>query len=141
MNVDEIKNGFVIDHIKAGQGMEIYRFLGLEHLDCPIAIIKNAYSKRFGRKDIIKVDTTENIDLSVLGFIDPELTINVIKDGKKVSKYHPELPLEIVNIVPCKNPRCITSTEQELPHVFRLTDRDTRTYRCIYCESKAKNSI
>ena len=139
MNVDEIKNGFVIDHIKAGKGMEIYRFLGLEHLDCPIAIITNAYSKRLGRKDIIKVDTTENIDLSVLGFIDPELTINVIKDGKKVDKYHPELPLEIVNIVPCKNPRCITSTEQELPHVFKLTDRETRTYRCIYCESKAKN--
>ena len=141
MNVDEIKNGFVIDHIKAGQGMEIYRFLGLEHLDCPIALIKNAYSKRLGRKDIIKVDTEAELDLSVLGFIDPELTINVIKDGKKVSKYHPELPLEIVNIVPCKNPRCITSTEQELPHVFRLTDRDNRTYRCIYCESKAKNNI
>ena len=139
MNVDEIKNGFVIDHIKAGQGMEIYRFLGLERLDCPVALIKNAYSKRLGRKDIIKVDTTENIDLSVLGFLDPDLTINVIKDGKKVNKYHPELPLEIVNIVPCKNPRCITSTEQELPHVFKLTDPETRTYRCIYCESKAKN--
>jgi len=138
MNVDEIKNGFVIDHIKAGQGMEIYRFLGLEHLDCPIAIIKNAYSKRLGRKDIIKVDTEKELDLSVLGYIDPDLTINVIKDGKKVNKYHPELPLEIVNIVPCKNPRCITSTEQELPHVFRLTDRETRTYRCIYCESRAK---
>ena len=139
MNVDEIKNGFVIDHIKAGQGMEIYRFLGLERLDCPVALIKNAYSKRLGRKDIIKVDTTENIDLSVLGFLDPDLTINVIKDGKKVDKYHPELPLEIVNIVPCKNPRCITSTEQELPHVFKLTDPETRTYRCIYCESKAKS--
>ena len=139
MNVDEIKNGFVIDHIKAGQGMEIYRFLGLERLDCPVALIKNAYSKRLGRKDIIKVDTTENIDLSVLGFLDPDLTINVIKDGKKVDKYHPDLPLEIVNIVPCKNPRCITSTEQELPHVFKLTDPETRTYRCIYCESKAKN--
>ena len=138
MNVDEIRNGFVIDHIKAGQGMEIYRFLGLEHLDCPIAIIKNAYSKRLGRKDIIKVDTEKELDLSVLGYIDPDLTINVIKDGKKVDKYHPELPLEIVNIVPCKNPRCITSTEQELPHVFRLTDRETRTYRCIYCESRAK---
>ena len=138
MNVDEIKNGFVIDHIKAGQGMEIYGFLGLEHLDCPIAIIKNAYSKRLGRKDIIKVDTEKELDLSVLGYIDPDLTINVIKDGKKVDKYHPELPLEIANIVRCKNPRCITSTEQELPHVFRLTDRETRTYRCIYCESRAK---
>ena len=140
MNVDEIKNGFVIDHIKAGQGMEIYRFLGLEHLDCPIAIIKNAFSRRMGKKDIIKVDTEHPLDLSVLGYIDPDVTVNVIKDGVNVNKYHPELPTEIVNIVKCKNPRCITSTEQELPHVFKLTDPDTRTYRCIYCESRAKNS-
>ena len=139
MTIDSIKNGVVIDHIKAGQGMEIYRFLGLERLDCPVALIKNAYSKRLGRKDIIKVDTELSLDLSVLGFLDPDLTINVIKDGKKVDKYHPDLPLEIVNIVPCKNPRCITSTEQELPHVFKLTDPETRTYRCIYCESKAKS--
>ena len=141
MNVDEIKNGFVIDHIKAGKGMEIYRLLGLEHLDCPIAIIKNALSGRMGKKDIIKVDSPNvDIDLSVLGYIDPEMTVNVIKDGANVKKYHPELPLEMVNIVKCKNPRCITSTEQELPHVFKLTDPETRTYRCIYCESKAKNS-
>ncbi len=140
MNIDEIKNGFVIDHIKAGQGMEIYKFLGLEHLDCPIAIIKNAYSRRMGRKDIIKVDTEKVLDLSVLGYIDPDVTVNVISGGVNVKKYHPELPLEIVNIVPCKNPRCITSTEQELPNIFKLTDRDTRTYRCIYCESKAKNN-
>ena len=138
MNVDEIKNGFVIDHIKAGQGMEIYRFLGLEHLDCPIAIIKNAYSRRLGRKDIIKVDTDASLDLSALGYIDPDVTVNVIKNGVKVDKSHPGLPLEIVNIVPCKNPRCITSTEQDLPHVFKLTDPETRTYRCIYCESRAK---
>ncbi len=140
MNVDEIKNGFVIDHIKAGQGMEIYGFLMLEHLDCPIAIIKNAYSRRMGRKDIIKVDTDKELDLSALGYIDPDVTVNVIKNGENVKKYHPELPLEIVNIVPCKNPRCITSTEQELPHIFRLTDRENRTYRCIYCESRAKNN-
>ena len=138
MNVDEIKNGFVIDHIKAGQGMEIYRFLGLEHLDCPIAIIKNALSRRMERKDIIKVDTAAELDLSVLGYIDPDVTVNVIKDGVNVKKYHPELPEKVVDIVKCKNPRCITSTEQELPHIFTLTDRDTRTYRCIYCESKAK---
>ena len=141
MNVDEIKNGFVIDHIKAGKGMEIYRLLGLEQLDCQIAIIKNAPSRRVGKKDIIKVDTTNaEIDLSVLGYIDPDVTVNVIKNGENVKKYHPELPLEIANIVKCKNPRCITSTEQELPHVFKLTDPETRTYRCIYCESKAKNS-
>lgn len=141
MNVDEIKNGFVIDHIKAGQGMEIYRLLGLEQLDCHIAIIKNAPSRRVGKKDIIKVDTTNAyIDLSVLGYIDPDVTVNVIKDGVNVKKYHPELPLQIADIIKCKNPRCITSTEQELSHVFKLTDRNTRTYRCIYCESKAKNS-
>ena len=141
MNVDEIKNGFVIDHIKAGKGMEIYRLLGLEHLDCPIAIIKNAFSGRMGKKDIIKVDSPNvEIDLSVLGYIDPEMTVNIIKDGANVKKYHPELPLEMVDIVKCKNPRCITSTEQELPHVFKLTDAETRTYRCIYCEAKAEHN-
>lgn len=138
MNVDAIKNGVVIDHIKAGQGMEIYRFLDLDRLDCPVAIIKNAVSRRMGRKDIIKIDTDKPIDISALGYIDSELTINIIKNGERVSKFHPELPLKIVDIVPCKNPRCITSTEQELPHVFRLTDKEKATYRCIYCDSSAK---
>ena len=138
MHIDSIKNGVVIDHIKAGQGMEIYNFLGLDKLDCPIAIIKNAASKRMGSKDIIKVNTEDLPDLKVLGYIDPDITINVIKDGERVAKYHPEMPEKIVNIVKCKNPRCITSTEQELPHVFKLTDAESRTYRCIYCESKAK---
>ena len=138
MNVDEIKNGVVIDHIKAGQAMEIYKFLGLDKFDCTVAIIKNAQSRRMGKKDIIKVDTDIELELSVLGYIDHNLTVNVIKDGVKVRKYHPELPLEIVDIVKCKNPRCITSTEQELPHVFKLTDRENSVYRCIYCESKAK---
>lgn len=140
MNVDSIKNGVVIDHIKAGQGMEIYRFLELDRLNCTVAIIKNATSKRMGRKDIIKIDTDEPIDISALGYIDSALTVNIIKNGEKVSKFHPELPLQIVDIVPCKNPRCITSTEQELPHVFRLTDREKGTYRCIYCESRAKRN-
>ena len=138
MNVDAIKNGVVIDHIKAGQGMEIYRFLDLDRLDCPVAIIKNAVSRRMGRKDIIKIDTDKPIDISALGYIDSELTVNIIKNGERVSKFHPELPLKIVDIVPCKNPRCITSTEQELPHVFRLTDREKATDRCIYCDSSAK---
>ena len=138
MNVDEIKNGVVIDHIKAGQAMEIYKFLGLDKLDCTVAIIKNAVSRRMGKKDIIKIDADIELDLSVLGYIDHNLTINVIKDGVKVRKYHPELPLEIVDIVKCKNPRCITTTEQELPHVFKLTDRENKVYRCIYCESQAK---
>ena len=140
MTVDEIKNGVVIDHIKAGQGMEIYRFLELDKLDCPIALIKNAFSPRMGRKDIIKIDTEASPDLSALGYIDSALTINVIKDGKNIAKYHPELPLRIVDIVLCKNPRCITSTEQELPHVFRLTDKENGTYRCVYCDSRAKNN-
>ena len=138
MNVDEIKNGFVIDHIKAGKGMEIYRFLGLEHLDCPIAIIKNALSRRMGKKDIIKVDSPDKeIDLSALGYIDPDMTVNVIENGVNVKKYHPELPLEIADIVKCKNPRCITSCEQELEQIFTLTDKENRVYRCMYCEAKA----
>ena len=141
MTVDSIKNGFVIDHIKPGNGMKIYRILGLEELNCPVAIIQKALSHSMGVKDIIKVDTEAELDLSALGYIDPDVTVNVIKNGENVNKYHPGLPLEIVNIVHCKNPRCITSTEQELPHVFKLTDPTTRTYRCIYCESRAKNSI
>ena len=139
MTVDEIKNGVVIDHIKAGQAMEIYKFLGLDKFDCTVAIIKTAQSRRMGKKDIIKIDSEVVPDLSVLGYIDHNLTVNIIKDGVNVSKYHPELPLEIVDIVKCKNPRCITSTEQELSHVFKLTDREHSVYRCIYCESKAKN--
>ena len=140
MNVDSIKNGIVIDHITAGLGMRVYNLLGLDALDCTVAIIKNATSKRMGRKDIIKIDTDEPIDISALGYIDSALTVNIIKNGEKISKFHPELPLQIVDIVPCKNPRCITSTEQELPHVFRLTDREKGTYRCIYCESRAKRN-
>lgn len=140
MNIDSIKNGFVLDHIKPEKGMEIYRFLGLDEVDGTVALIRNAASRRMGRKDIIKVDTEESIDLSVLGYIAPEITINVIKDEKLISKYHPELPEQIVDIVKCKNPRCITSTEQELKHIFKLTDRENRTYRCIYCETQAKKA-
>ncbi len=138
MNVDSIKNGVVIDHIKAGEGMKIYYFLGLDKLDCPIALIKNALSRNMGRKDIIKVDIESLPDLCALGYIAPDVTVNVIKDGEIIKKYHPELPEQISDIVKCQNPRCITSTEQELPHIFRLTDKDNRVYRCIYCESKAK---
>ncbi len=138
MNVDSIKNGVVIDHIKAGEGMKIYYFLGLDKLDCPIAIIKNALSRNMGRKDIIKVDSEELPDLRALGYIAPDVTVNLIKDSEIIKKFHPELPEQISDIVKCQNPRCITSTEQELPHIFRLTDRENRVYRCIYCESKAK---
>ena len=138
MTVDSVKNGIVIDHITSGRAMDIYNMLNLDKLDCTVAIIKNAQSRRMGKKDIIKIDSEVVPDLSVLGYIDHNLTVNIIKDGANVSKYHPELPLEIVDIVKCKNPRCITSTEQELPHVFKLTDRENSVYRCIYCESKAK---
>jgi len=136
MKIDSIKNGIVIDHIKAGEGMKIYNFLNLDKQDCTVALIKNATSKQMGRKDIIKVDSF--IDLTALGYIDPNITINVIRDGERVEKYHPELPAKIVNVVRCKNPRCITTVEQELPHVFKLTDPEKQIYRCIYCEIKAE---
>ncbi|MBQ9736546.1 MAG: aspartate carbamoyltransferase regulatory subunit [Clostridia bacterium] len=138
MKVDSIRNGVVIDHITPGRGMAIYRFLGLDRLNCPIAIIMNAASRRMGAKDIIKVDVDLPLELDALGYIDPDVTVNVIENGILTRKYHPGLPEEIVDIVKCKNPRCITTTEQELPHVFRLTDKENRTYRCIYCESKSK---
>ena len=137
MNIDSISNGVVIDHIKAGMAMKIYDFLALGELDCPVAIIKNASSRKLGRKDIIKIDSLLDLDLNALGYIDPDITINLIKDGVRIKKYHPELPLTITNIIRCKNPRCITSIEQELPHVFKLTDREKDEYRCLYCETRA----
>lgn len=139
MYIDSITNGIVIDHIKAGKAMEIYKILGLEKLDCPVAIIKNVHSDKMGKKDIIKVDSDIDIDLNAIGYVDPEITINVIKDGKIIEKKHIELPLMIKNIVRCKNPRCITTTEQELDHIFKLTNREERIYRCIYCESKVQS--
>ena len=138
MNVDPIKNGIVIDHIKAGSGMDIYYLLKLDKLESPVAIIKNVSSKVMGKKDIIKIDEAIDIDLSVLGYIDPTITVNIIKDSVLVEKKHLELPEEIVNVVKCKNPRCITSVEQEIPHKFKLTDKENRVYRCIYCETKAQ---
>lgn len=138
MKVDSISNGVVIDHIRAGNGMELYHFLNLDHLDCSIALIKNAPSQKMGRKDIIKVDTELDLDLDILGYIDPNVTINLIQNGVRVKKFHPQLPERLTNIIQCKNPRCITSVEQEIPHIFKLTDRERGEYRCIYCESKAK---
>ena len=136
MNIDSIKNGYVIDHIKAGNGMKIYNYLKLNELECPVAIIKNVKSNKSGKKDIIKVDDDININIDALGFIDPDITINVVKDSKIIKKYHPELPEKIVNIVKCKNPRCITSIEQELEQIFELRDKENRIYRCKYCETK-----
>lgn len=139
MKVTSINNGVVIDHITAGKGMDLYHFLNLDHTDAPIALIKNAPSPKMGKKDIIKIDAELHLNLDALGYIDPNVTINIVKDGVCVEKFHPQLPERLTNIIQCKNPRCITSVEQEIPHIFKLTDKDTGEYRCIYCESKAKN--
>ena len=137
LNVGAIEEGFVLDHIKAGEGMKLYEILGLDKLDCQVAIIKNARSSKMGRKDIIKVEgPVDNLDLKVLGYIDHNITVNIIRDDKIVEKKRLKLPAKITNIIKCKNPRCITSIEQELPHIFCLTDEKTETYRCLYCEEK-----
>ncbi|MBQ4612915.1 MAG: aspartate carbamoyltransferase regulatory subunit [Clostridia bacterium] len=136
MNIDSIKNGIVIDHIAAGKGMQLYRLLKLDELDCSVAIIKNVASKKMGRKDIIKVDAAIEVDLDVIGFVDPEATVNVIRDSKLVEKKTIPTPRELVNVIRCKNPRCITSVEPGLNHVFKLTDEKNKVYRCLYCESK-----
>ena len=138
MNIDSIKNGIVIDHITAGKGMELYSLLSLESLDCPIVIAKNALSRKMGKKDIIKIDGNITLNTDILGYIDPDVTINVIKDGEVAEKKTVSLPERLVNVIACKNPRCITSCEQELDQVFTLTDKESRVYRCLYCETKAK---
>ena len=138
MNIDAIKNGIVIDHITAGQAMEIYSLLGLDKLECSVAIIKNVQSYRIGKKDIVKIDCDFDFDINVLGFIDAGVTVNVIKDGEIIEKRQMELPEKLTNVIFCKNPRCITSCEQELPHIFKLTDKPKKIYRCLYCETKAK---
>lgn len=139
MNVDSVEKGLVIDHIEAGKSMSIYKFLELDKLDCSVAIIKNARSKKSGKKDIIKIEDKIDIDLEVLGFIDPNITVNIIDQGKIIKKKHLTLPKEITNVAKCKNPRCITSIEQELPHVFRLVEGgELPVYRCIYCEQEYK---
>ena len=137
MNVDSIRNGYVIDHITAGSGMKLYELLGLDALDVSIAIIKNVNSRKMGKKDIIKIDADIPIDLDIIGFVDPGATVNIIKDDKLVDKKTIEMPETLHGVIRCKNPRCITSTEQELPQIFRLTDRERKVYRCIYCETKA----
>ena len=141
MIVNPIHNGIVLDHITAGKAMQIYQILGLDKLDCTVAIIKNADSVKMGKKDILKICEVIDIDLDVLGYIDPGITVNIIKNGEKVSRLHLELPEKVTNVIRCRNPRCITSVEQELPHTFKLTDRENGVYRCIYCETKAKNKL
>ena len=138
MNIDSISNGLVIDHIEAKKGMEIYETLKLEDLDCSVAIITNAKSKKMGRKDIIKIDKYMKLNTDIIGFLQPNATINVVKDGKLINKYHAKLPKQIINIVKCQNPRCITSVERSLDQVFDLTDEKNKVYRCKYCETSLK---
>ena len=136
LNIDSIQNGIVIDHIQAGKGMRIYELLELDKLDCCVALIKNARSSKLGRKDIIKIEGDLAINFDVLGFIDNNITVCTIKNGELVKKENIVLPRRIKNVVKCKNPRCITSIEQELPHIFYLADEKSETYRCQYCEEK-----
>jgi len=138
MIIGTIVNGLVIDHIPAGRGMELYRYLSLDELECEVALIKNADSGKYGKKDIIKTSEIIDLDFQLLGYIAPQITVNVIENGQKVRKIHPELPETITDVIKCRNPRCITSIEQELNHIFRLTDKENRVYRCIYCDTKAE---
>lgn len=136
MKIDSIKNGYVIDHIKAGKAMEIYNHLNLQDLDCQVALITNAKSNKMKVKDIIKIAKLIDIDLDKLAFIDSNITINVVKNDKIIEKKKLELPEKLINVKTCKNPRCITSIEHGIDHVFVLTDASSKTYRCMYCETK-----
>ena len=137
MNIDAIQNGVVIDHITAGKGMRLYQLLKLDESELSVALIKNAASHKMGKKDIIKIDADVPVNLDIIAYVDPGATVNIIRQGKLVEKREMEMPLELTDVIFCKNPRCITQTEQELKHVFRLTDRVNKVYRCIYCETKA----
>ena len=136
LNIGGLNEGFVLDHIEAGKAMMIYNNLGLDKLDCCVAIIKNARSNKMGKKDILKIDEEFALDFDVLGYLDPNITVCIIKDGKLVEKKKLQLPQKIINVEKCKNPRCITSVEQGLDHVFYLANKDNQVYRCKYCEEK-----
>ena len=138
MIIDSIQNGIVIDHITSGKSMELYNILGLADLNCTVAILKNVTSNKLGRKDIIKIDREMDLDWDLIGFVDPSITVNIIRDGKLAEKRTLKLPERIRGVLTCHNPRCITSVEQELPQEFVLTDREKRVYRCIYCETQAE---
>ena len=137
MRIDPINDGIVIDHITAGRGMKLYELLGLDKLDCSVAIIKNVVSEKMGRKDIIKIDADIPLNFDAIGYVDPGVSINTIRGGVLVDKRTIDMPELLTNVIRCRNPRCITSVEQELDHVFRLTDREKCIYRCVYCETKA----
>ena len=138
MNIDGVKTGIVLDHIKAGKSMQIYELLGLDKINNCVAIIQNADSAKYGKKDIIKIDQIIDLDFDVLGYIDSNITVNIVKDGRLERKHHMELPQTLKNVVKCKNPRCITSVEQEIVHIFKLVDRENKVYRCIYCDAEYK---
>ena len=139
MNIDSINNGIVLDHIQAGRAMQIYTALRLDELDCTLAIIKNVKSRKMGKKDLIKIDEMIGLDLDALGFIDQNITINIIRGGKLVEKKRLQLPERLVNVIRCKNPRCITTVEQEVDQVFLLADKAPPLYRCAYCETAFQN--
>lgn len=140
LNIGGLNQGIVIDHIEAGGAMNIYSYLNLEKLDCSVAIIKNAKSNKMGKKDIIKIEGTLDIDLDILGVLDRNITVNIIEDGMIKKKRNLNLPEKVTNIIKCKNPRCITTIERDLPHSFCLTDREKGVYRCIYCEQAFKRA-
>ena len=138
MNINGVHNGIVLDHIKAGKAMEIYQLLQLEKLNCCVAIIQNVDSEKYGKKDIIKIDENIELDFDMLGYVDPNITVNTVKEDQLVKKVHLALPETLTNVIHCKNPRCITSVEQEIKHIFKLVNNDSRTYRCIYCDTERK---
>lgn len=138
MNIDGVNTGIVLDHIKAGKSMQIYELLGLEKLDCCVAIIQNAKSEKYGMKDIIKIDGDIDVNLDVLGYVDNNITVNIVKNGDLIRKVHLDLPETLTDVIRCNNPRCITSTEQGIVHKFYLADREHKTYRCCYCDSEYK---
>ncbi|MDD5926654.1 MAG: aspartate carbamoyltransferase regulatory subunit [Firmicutes bacterium] len=136
MNIDGVNTGIVLDHIKAGKSMQIYELLGLDKINNCVAIIQNADSEKYGKKDIIKIDQIIDLDFDVLGYVDSNITVNIVKDGRLERKHHMELPQTLKNVVKCKNPRCITSVEQGIVHTFRLVDRENKVYRCAYCDAE-----
>lgn len=138
MNIDGVSTGIVLDHIKAGKSMQIYELLRLDKIDNCVAIIQNADSSKYGKKDIIKIDQLIDLDFDVLGYVDSNITVNIVKDGKLYEKKHLELPETLTGVIKCKNPRCITSIEQEIVHTFKLVDKEKKVYRCAYCDAESK---
>lgn len=138
MNIDGVSTGIVLDHIKAGKSMQIYELLRLDKINNCVAIIQNADSSKYGKKDIIKIDQLIDLDFDVLGYVDDNITVNIVKDGKLFEKKHLELPETLTDVIKCKNPRCITSIEQEIVHKFRLVDKEKQVYRCVYCDAENK---